>query len=133
MSKIDTQTTIKEVDVLSEAWARRIDMATRQANQEPINVSLLQEADNIINGERQDMYGFPEDSFAIIAGYWNVFLNEMLRQLGVTTPLALSSLDAANMMVLFKQARKLGQRPCRDNYVDAAGYEGIAGDRLLSK
>ena len=42
----------------------------------------------------------------------------------------LSPLDTTNMMVLFKQARKLGQKHTRDNYVDAIGYEAIGADRL---
>ena len=37
------------------------------------------------------------------------------------------------MMILFKQARKLGQKPCIDNYRDAAGYEGIGGDMVAAE
>lgn len=90
----------------------------------------LKEADKIINGERQDSHGAPEDSFTIIAGYWNVFLAAKLKALGMDVKDLLTPLDTTNMMVLFKQARKLGQKPSRDNYVDSCGYEAIGADRL---
>ena len=89
----------------------------------------LEEANTIINGERQDQYGNPGDSFKIIAGYWNVFLRA---KLGFGHKDVLTPLDVVNMMVLFKQARKLGQAPKRDNYIDSAGYEAIGADRLLN-
>ena len=85
---------------------------------------LFDEADKIINGERQDQYGRPEDSFDRIARYWSVYLENV-------NPHDLDALDVAHMMVLFKAARMQGQKPSRDNYVDAAGYLAIAADRLL--
>jgi hypothetical protein len=36
--------------------------------------NILKKAEKIINGERQDQYGKPEDSFGIIAEYWNAYL-----------------------------------------------------------
>lgn len=86
--------------------------------------NILNEASNIINGERQDSYGKPEDSFKIIAEFWTTYLNEH----GWS---GLSALDVAHMMTLFKIARMLGQKPDRDNYIDAAGYLAIAADRLI--
>lgn len=91
----------------------------------------LEQANDIINGERQDMYGAPEDSFEIIAKYWNVLLWAKLKERGVDIPDLLDPLAASNMMVLFKQARKLGQKPSRDNYIDSIGYEAIGCDRLM--
>lgn len=99
--------------------------------------NCLHEADKIINGERQDEYGCPEDSFEIIAGYWNVFLRKKINDachgqgVKLDIPDLLTPLDTTNMMILFKQARKLGQKPKRDNYVDSAGYEAIGADRLM--
>jgi len=85
---------------------------------------LFVEADRIINGDRQDQYGKPEHSFDRIARYWSAYLEN-------TNPQDLDALDVAHMMVLFKVARMQGQKPCRDNYTDAAGYLAIAGDRIL--
>jgi len=87
---------------------------------------LLDEAKQVVTGERLDIHGDPENSFTLIAGYYSAFLSH---RLGI--PVALTPLDAVNMAILFKQARKLGQTPHRDNYRDAAGYEAIAADRML--
>lgn len=89
---------------------------------------ILNEAHDIINGERQDSYGNPEDSFKIIAEFWSTYIKY---KFGLVVKL--SNLDTAHMMSLFKHARMLGQKPTRDNYVDACGYLAIAADRLLKK
>ena len=87
---------------------------------------LLKEANAIINGERQDSYGKPEDSFSIIAEFWSTYLTN---RSGV--PMALTAKDSAIMMSLFKHARMLGQKPSRDNPRDACGYLAIYADRLM--
>lgn len=93
--------------------------------------NACRQADAIVNGERQDQYGSPENSFPIVAAYWNVFLWQKIKtRTGLDVRDLLSPLDTTNMMVLFKQARKLGQKHTRDNYVDAIGYEAIGADRL---
>lgn len=91
--------------------------------------SLL-EAHNVINGERQDSYGNPEDSFALIAEYWDTYLRR--RNLTVDVR-GLSALDVAHMMMLFKLARCTGQQSKRDNYIDIQGYAAIAADRLVKE
>ena len=87
---------------------------------------LFIEADKVINGERQDQYGSPEDSFGRIARYWAAYLTDI-------NPEELNALDVAHMMMLFKIARMQGQKPCRDNYKDCVGYGAIAADRILPK
>jgi len=88
--------------------------------------SSLDEAKKIITGERQDSYGNPEDSFTLIARYWEAYLRQKTGMV-----FDLTSLDTAHMMTLFKIARMQGQSPKRDNYIDAQGYLAIAADRLL--
>jgi len=99
----------------------------------------LDEAKATICGERQDVYGSPEDSFALIAKYWNVYLIEVQEQLLVDhghdlrnykLVEMLGAKDIAHMMVLFKMARVQGQAPSRDSYVDICGYAAIAADRM---
>jgi Domain of unknown function (DUF6378) len=86
--------------------------------------TILAEAEKVINGERQDVYGSPEDSFGLIAYYWNIYLNSK----GVIKEDSeIIKSDIAMMMVLFKIAREANQHK-RDNVVDAAGYLGIYGD-----
>lgn len=81
---------------------------------------VLEEAMEIINGERQDVYGSPESSFSLIAKYWRTYLQHK-KNLEITPS------DVAMMMTLFKIARESNQHK-RDNIVDAAGYLGIYAD-----
>lgn len=95
---------------------------------------ILKEADDIINGKRQDSYGKPENSFQIIADFWTTYLKHrgILKELHAgATYHNLTAIDVTHMMSLFKHARMIGQKPDRDNYRDACGYLAIAADRLL--
>lgn len=82
---------------------------------------VLAEAANVINGERMDQYGTPEDSFDLIASYWSIFL-------AANRGKALNPKRVAQMMVLLKIARMQYGEDKWDNYVDAAGYIGLAAD-----
>ena len=86
---------------------------------------ILEEVDAIINGDRQDEYGNPEDSFEIIASFWTVF---MIHKYHFEE--SLDSEDVAIMMSLFKHARMLGQKNKRDNSRDAIGYLTILEERI---
>jgi hypothetical protein len=79
---------------------------------------ILKTADGLINGERQDHYGPPEDSFRRIGDLWTAYLDKEV----VITPV-----DAANMMALMKIAR-LANGPHLDSFVDACGYLALAGE-----
>ncbi len=99
--------------------------------------SLL-ETHKIITGERQDSYGAPENSFNLITNLWNAYLSadqERLSNLDSdsdsVTIYSLDPVDVANLMILFKVARLLGQTPTRDTYLDIQGYAAIAADILL--
>ncbi len=98
---------------------------------------ILDEAKYIINNDRNTQYGDPEDSFALIAEYWQVYLRNMLldkaqdQQLSIEDVLFNEFLKVDNvamLMVLFKIAREHYQGK-KDNVVDAAGYLGIYGDK----
>lgn len=93
--------------------------------------SVLIEAHKTINGERQDVYGSPEDSFKLIAKYWNVYLKSRPRDTALPSGFQETDLeksDVAMMMTLFKIARLANGPQHRDGYVDACGYLGIASD-----
>ena len=81
---------------------------------------ILIKALETINGERQNQYGDPEDSFQLIADYWKIYLSKIKIE-------NLNNHDVCLMMTLFKIAREQHQKKA-DNIVDAAGYLGIAGD-----
>ncbi len=93
----------------------------------------LDEAKQIITGERQDSYGNPEDSFQLIADYWTTYILECIKRSGsmVGANFKLTALDTGHMMILFKIARCSGQQPKRDNYIDIQGYAAIVADRLI--
>jgi hypothetical protein len=104
----------------------------------------LRQALKIINGERLDQYGRPEDSFETIADHWNATLKQLilnrLVELSVLIPEdmqhqvisvlsgLLTPLNVAQMMSLYKHSRQLTGAGAIDNYDDQAGYVGIAGD-----
>ena len=107
-----------------------IEIVVRQGS--VVRGEVLAEALRTINGERQDVYGSPEDSFALIARYWQTYLES---RPGLSTFMGakpdhadpLRAEDVAMMMTLFKIAREANQHK-RDNLVDAAGYLGIYAD-----
>lgn len=93
---------------------------------------ILLKALDIINGERQDQYGSPEDSFSLIADYWTTFLKsrDLIPSKGSYHALKISPKEVSEMMMLFKIARMSGQKPSLDNYLDLVGYAGIAADMI---
>jgi len=81
---------------------------------------VLLKAVEIINGERQDSYGNPEDTFGEIAEVWNWWLGDS------NAPISRS--DVAMMMCLMKIAREKNGAEKIDNIVDACGYLGLYED-----
>lgn len=77
--------------------------------------SVLQEAEELVNGDRQKTYGPPAINLSKIAELWAAYLG-----------VPITMVDACAMMVILKIARlkKLGYH--RDSVVDAAGYMGLA-------
>ena len=78
--------------------------------------SILQEAEEIVNGDRQQDYGDMQQSFDNIAKMWSVIAGTEIsaRQVGL-------------MMISLKDVRE-NNKPKRDNVVDISGYS-----YLLSK
>ena len=81
---------------------------------------ICAQAADIISGDREETHGAKERSFETIARFWNIYLN------GKAGPLRPS--DVASMMALLKIARSLHGRYNPDDFVDLAGYAGIAGE-----
>lgn len=86
---------------------------------------IAEEALKIINGERQNVYGDPEDNFAVIARLWTAYLST--EDGSVTRDIRIEPADVAYMMVLLKLAREITGRK-KDNAVDLLGYAMLAAD-----
>lgn len=82
---------------------------------------ILEQAAEIVY-ERPEQHGNPEDSFQIIADFWNVYL----RAGGIPDP-NITAIDVAYLMILLKIARSLEGVYHDDNPKDIAGYaENVA-------
>src|SRR4030095_12986664 len=91
-------------------------------NTTPERVNILNEAADLITGQRQEDYGTPQENFTRVADLWNVVIK---RNLETNTPL--SPRQVSDMMILLKVARTVNT-PTHDSYVDISGYAGISGE-----
>ena len=78
---------------------------------------VLNSANHIIHGERQEVYGTPEDNFTKIAGMWSAYLD-----------VSITAEDVAAMMILLKTARVASGQKVADNWIDIAGYAACGGE-----
>lgn len=86
--------------------------------------SILQEAQRIVFGARQGVYGHPRDDFQRTADLWESYLagRGLLNEgAGGVLPQ-----DVAYMMILLKMARLMESPDHRDSIVDIAGYAETA-------
>lgn len=80
-------------------------------------------AADLVSGDRQKTHGDKEPNFKAIADIWSAYL---ANRSAPDTPLRPS--EAADLMELMKVARRLNGELNLDDYVDAAGYAGCAGE-----
>jgi hypothetical protein len=77
---------------------------------------ILEDASRLINGDREQDYGTPQESFGCIADMWTAYLGHPV-----------TAADACHMMALLKIAR-LRNGPNRDSSVDGAGYMALGAE-----
>lgn len=80
------------------------------------NKSVLDEAKEIIYGDREKTYGHPSKNLEVIARMWSAYLFARDVVCEITPQ------DVAVMMVLLKTARLGNQPDHHDSLVDGAGY-----------
>lgn len=79
---------------------------------------ILDAALKCVNGDRDTQYGNPEDSFKMIANFWNAYLETDI----------IEPYDVAAMLALLKIARISGGQAKDDNWIDLAGYAACGGE-----
>lgn len=87
---------------------------------------ILQTAEGLINGERADTYGSPEESFGRIADLWTAM---GLRMDGRPV----KAVDVALALAQLKISRIIGQPDHMDSWVDGAGYLALGGEMAFYK
>ena len=89
------------------------------AKAQDVGPTVLQEAQELIHGQRQSDYGEPSRNFADIAAGWSVIAGTDI-----------SAKQVALMMGWLKMCRLKQSPGHRDSWLDLAGYVGIGADRL---
>jgi hypothetical protein len=82
---------------------------------------LLMHAAELINGQRAQDYGEPQQSFENIARLWSTYLHQ---EITVT--------DVGMMMILLKVSRNQRGKDKQDNFVDICGYASLVGSRIFN-
>lgn len=90
-------------------------------------MSVLSEAEGLINGQRESDYGPPKKNLTDIGHLWAAYL---YAKYGLKD--GLTAGDVCQMMVLLKMARGFNGPPTRDTIVDQAGYTGLL-ERIQEK
>ncbi len=131
-------------DRLSEVARVAADLLAYHRNEEKpvtsnvqptVTEALLQDAAAIVNGGRRASNGAPERSFAVIAIFWNAYLDALRSRPGAPPgDVTLTDLDVTQMLELFKMARGLtGDDHNRDHYLDRIGYAALGYELVATE
>lgn len=107
-------TIIESTEIEDESPKTELESSEKVEEMEDIvNESILQEADRIVNGDRQMDYSDPVENFKHIARIASAILRKDL-----------TASDCCTVMIAVKKARE-SYKHKRDNLVDDAGYTEI--------
>lgn len=84
-------------------------------------LNVLQEADKLVNGIRDEQYGLPHENWGDTAEMMTAYLHATKK---LDREVKLDAHDAAMLMVLVKASRE-GNKRNRDNVLDIAGYAAV--------
>ena len=88
-------------------------------------MNILEEAKEIIYGDREQTYGHPARNLKVIANFWSIYLDAKFD----ACKIELDAQDVATMMVLLKIARLINQPDHHDSLLDSVGYLALI-DRI---
>lgn len=87
--------------------------------------SVLEIANDIIYGDREQAYGSPRFNLDSIAQFWSVYLRRKFP--GPSEGMEFTGEDVAQLMILLKTARLIHNPSHKDSLVDQAGYAALQG------
>lgn len=86
----------------------------------PARKTAIQQAQDVIYGDREKTYGDPGKNLRVIAEYWSVHLSATKHK-----NIRLTTDDVCVMMILLKQARQANTPGHPDSVVDTIGYAAL--------
>jgi hypothetical protein len=90
-----------------------------------MRTEVLETANKLIIGDRQDDYGTPQQNFDTIGELWTTYL----RAVGLAPHTKrITAPDVAAMLSLLKLARIASSPSKEDNWIDLAGYAALGGE-----
>jgi hypothetical protein len=95
-------------------------------------MNILDQANELVNGDRQDDYGDPHTNHQRIADLWTTYIEGSASDRDGISERVVNATDAAVMMILVKVARLMQSPNHRDTWVDIAGYAEV-GSRCAEK
>jgi len=117
-----TALTVEEIvgDIkIVEKLAEEVNKPKKLKSMKP-KVSVLEEAQTIVYGDREKTYGHPAKNLKTIASMWTAYMNNM-----DDGNFSVTAKDVAAMMMLVKVARFANDPSHRDNLVDVCGYAAL--------
>jgi hypothetical protein len=91
--------------------------------------SIFEEAQRIVYGDREKVYGDPGKNIRAIAALWTVYLQQKYPDINQPFPVdigfVMSEQDVCAMMRFVKEARLMNTPSHRDSLVDICGYAGV--------
>lgn len=84
-----------------------------------VRSKVLREAEELVNGDRNNQYGPPDQDFQRTADLWTIYLDG--RRI-------IDAHDVAVMMILLKVSRLSWSADKADNWIDIAGYSACGYD-----
>lgn len=124
--KIDDAGTYELSDIIYDGC---VPYMYKQEVEEMTRERFLDEAKKCVCTDREGQYGTPEDNFALIAAFWNEYLESKYPDIEYSS--VIEACDVAMMMALLKVARIATGKPKADNYVDLIGYAACGGEIQL--
>lgn len=121
----------KDAELILATWIGGTDyvktMGEQEQQKEPeTRREILQAAERCVCGERDQEYGGPEDSFALIARLWEPIIEA--RCVSRSGEITLDAVTVALLMAELKIARAATNTGHMDSWVDLAGYAACGGE-----